>query len=42
VLNEKGIPDIEKLKPIVFSPERRVYHRIGAYFGDAFSIGKPK
>jgi flavin reductase (DIM6/NTAB) family NADH-FMN oxidoreductase RutF len=42
VLNEKGIPDIEKLKPVVFSPESRVYHRIGEYFGDAFSIGKPK
>ena len=40
VLGEKGLPDIEKVRPIVFSPERRTYHKIGEYLGDAFSIGK--
>jgi flavin reductase (DIM6/NTAB) family NADH-FMN oxidoreductase RutF len=40
VLGEKGLPDIEKVKPIVFSPERRTYHKVGEYLGDAFSIGK--
>jgi flavin reductase (DIM6/NTAB) family NADH-FMN oxidoreductase RutF len=40
VLNEKGLPDIEKVRPIVFSPETRSYHKIGDYFGEAFSIGK--
>jgi flavin reductase (DIM6/NTAB) family NADH-FMN oxidoreductase RutF len=40
VLGERGLPDIEKVRPIIFSPERRVYHRVGKYLGDAFSIGK--
>jgi flavin reductase (DIM6/NTAB) family NADH-FMN oxidoreductase RutF len=40
LLDEKGRPDIEKLKPIIFSPEARRYHKIGDYLGDAFSIGK--
>ncbi len=40
VLNEKGVPDIEKIRPIIFSPERRAYHRVGGYLGEAFSIGK--
>jgi flavin reductase (DIM6/NTAB) family NADH-FMN oxidoreductase RutF len=40
VLGEKGLPDIEKVRPIIFSPERRTYHRVGEYLGDAFSIGK--
>jgi flavin reductase (DIM6/NTAB) family NADH-FMN oxidoreductase RutF len=40
VLGEKGLPDIEKVRPIVFSPDRRVYHKVGEYLGDAFSIGK--
>ncbi|MBN2654725.1 MAG: flavin reductase family protein [Nitrospirae bacterium] len=40
VLNEKGLPDIEKVKPIIFSPEMRGYHGVGAFLGNAFSIGK--
>lgn len=40
VLNEKGLPDIEKVKPVIFSPETRAYHGVGRYIGDAFSIGK--
>jgi flavin reductase (DIM6/NTAB) family NADH-FMN oxidoreductase RutF len=40
VLGEKGLPDIEKVRPIVFSPEVRRYHKIGDYLGEAFSIGK--
>lgn len=40
VLNEKGMPDIEKIGPIIFSPETRAYHKVGAYIGTAFSIGK--
>lgn len=39
-LDEKGLPDIEKVRPIVFSPERRAYYRVGNYLGEAFSIGK--
>ncbi|HYQ48054.1 MAG TPA: flavin reductase family protein [Thermodesulfovibrionales bacterium] len=40
VLNEQGLPDIEKVRPIVFSPELRTYHAIGMNIGRAFSIGK--
>jgi len=40
VLGEKGFPDIEKVKPIIFGPEIRTYHGIGKYLGKAFAIGK--
>ena len=40
VLNEKGKPDIEKVKPIIFSPSVRQYHGIGRLLGKAFSMGK--
>jgi flavin reductase (DIM6/NTAB) family NADH-FMN oxidoreductase RutF len=40
VLGEKGYPDLMKLKPIVFGPESRAYHAVGAYLGKAFSIGR--
>ncbi len=40
VLNERGLPDIGKIKPVIFSPEMRTYHRVGDYLGEAFSIGK--
>jgi flavin reductase (DIM6/NTAB) family NADH-FMN oxidoreductase RutF len=40
VLGEKGLPDIAKVKPIIFGPEIRTYHGIGPYLGKAFSIGK--
>jgi flavin reductase (DIM6/NTAB) family NADH-FMN oxidoreductase RutF len=40
VLGERGLPDIEKVRPFVFSPERRAYHKVGGYIGEAFSMGK--
>lgn len=40
VLAESGLPDIEKVAPIVFGPEIRSYHGIGRYLGRAFDIGK--
>jgi flavin reductase (DIM6/NTAB) family NADH-FMN oxidoreductase RutF len=40
VLDESGIPHIEKIKPIIFSPDQKTYYGVGAYLGDAFSIGK--
>jgi flavin reductase (DIM6/NTAB) family NADH-FMN oxidoreductase RutF len=40
VLGEKGLPDIEKVKPMVFGPEVRTYHGLGKYLGEAFSIGR--
>ena len=33
-----GKPDIEKIKPIVFTPMK--YYAIGEYLADAFSVGK--
>ena len=40
VLGEEGLPDIEKVKPIVYSPEVGAYHGIGKSLGKAYSIGK--
>jgi flavin reductase (DIM6/NTAB) family NADH-FMN oxidoreductase RutF len=40
VIGEDGVPDIEKLRPFVFSPEARCYHGIGKSLGKAFSIGR--
>ena len=40
VLSAKGLPDIEKIRPLIFSPEMRSYHTVGALLGEAFSIGK--
>jgi hypothetical protein len=40
VLGEGGLPDLKKLKPILFAPENRAYHGIGGYLGKAFSIGR--
>ncbi len=40
VLDQKGKPDPEKLRPIIFSPSVRLYHGIGELLGKAFSIGK--
>jgi flavin reductase (DIM6/NTAB) family NADH-FMN oxidoreductase RutF len=35
-----GLPDIEKIRPILFSPEGRKYHGVGKLLGKAFSMGK--
>jgi flavin reductase (DIM6/NTAB) family NADH-FMN oxidoreductase RutF len=40
VLNDKGLPDVEKVAPIIFGPEIRTYHGVGAYLGRAFAIGR--
>jgi len=40
VIGEKGLPDIQKIKPIIFAPDIRTYHGVGNYLGKAFSIGK--
>ena len=39
ILDKNGIPDIERLKPIIFSPEGRKYNGVGKFLGKAFSIG---
>ncbi len=41
VLSENGTtPDIEKLRPLIFTPESRLYYGVGNLLGKAFSVGK--
>lgn len=40
VLNEKGLPDIEKMNPIIWNMAGMTYHKVGKSTGQAFSIGK--
>jgi len=40
VLNEKNLPDIEKVKPIVWNIAGMSYHKVGKSVGQAFSLGK--
>lgn len=40
MLGDDGLPDIEKVQPIIYAPEKRSYHGVGTYLGEAFSIGK--
>jgi flavin reductase (DIM6/NTAB) family NADH-FMN oxidoreductase RutF len=40
VLDASGMPDIQRILPIVFSPGDRVYYGVGASLGRAFSLGK--
>lgn len=39
-LGADGLPDIEKIRPILFSPENRKYNGVGRFIGQAFSMGK--
>jgi flavin reductase (DIM6/NTAB) family NADH-FMN oxidoreductase RutF len=41
VLAEGGIPDLDKLRPLIFAPAVQAYYGIGRRLGKAFSIGKP-
>ena len=40
VLNEKGLPEMTKVKPIIYGPEINSYYGVGGRIGDGFSIGK--
>lgn len=40
LLTDTGQPDIETIRPIVYSPETQKYHGIGECLGKAFEIGK--
>jgi flavin reductase (DIM6/NTAB) family NADH-FMN oxidoreductase RutF len=40
VLDDDGLPDILKIKPLVFDTAHRGYHGIGPLLGKAFSVGK--
>ena len=40
-INDKGLPDVNKLKPIVYTPENRFYYGLGQKLGGAYDIGMP-
>jgi flavin reductase (DIM6/NTAB) family NADH-FMN oxidoreductase RutF len=40
VLGEGGIPDIERVRPLVFAPELHRYYSVGPFVAEAFSVGK--
>jgi flavin reductase (DIM6/NTAB) family NADH-FMN oxidoreductase RutF len=40
ILGEKGIPDIEQVKPMLYAPEGRGYYGVGSFLGKTFSIGR--
>jgi flavin reductase (DIM6/NTAB) family NADH-FMN oxidoreductase RutF len=40
VLDEKGMPDIEKVRPFFYAPKANAYYRMGEFLGEAFSIGQ--
>lgn len=39
VLNDKGYPDIEKIRPIIYAPTLRKYYAVGEYLGDGYVMG---
>lgn len=36
---ERGLPDIKKVKPIIYGPDIRTYHGLGSLLGHAFDLG---
>lgn len=42
MLTQAGVPDLDKLLPMVYAPESKTYHAIGRAVGKAFSIGKDR
>jgi len=39
-MNDKGVLDLEKIKPFFYAPEAHAYYATGRRLGDAFSVGK--
>lgn len=40
VLGNDDLPDIEKVRPLLFEPGKQRYYGLGAFLGKAFAIGK--
>jgi len=40
MLGKDGLPDILKIKPVLYGPEIQGYYGVGEFLGKAFSIGK--
>lgn len=39
VLDQNEKPDLQKLAPMMYAPLRKEYYGVGAFLGDAFSVG---
>jgi flavin reductase (DIM6/NTAB) family NADH-FMN oxidoreductase RutF len=42
VLGDDGLPDIMKIKPLIYDTAHKGYHVVGPLLGKAFSVGKTK
>lgn len=42
VLGDGGLPDILKIKPLIYDTGHKGYHGVGPLLGKAFSVGKAK
>jgi len=42
MLDKNGFPDIEKIRPIIFTSGSRTYHGVGEHLGQAFKIGEKR
>jgi flavin reductase (DIM6/NTAB) family NADH-FMN oxidoreductase RutF len=42
VLGDDGLPDIIKIKPLIYDTSHKGYHGVGPFLGRAFSVGKAK
>jgi flavin reductase (DIM6/NTAB) family NADH-FMN oxidoreductase RutF len=40
VLGSDGLPDMEKVRPIIFAPDTQLYYGVGEYLGQAFKVGE--
>jgi flavin reductase (DIM6/NTAB) family NADH-FMN oxidoreductase RutF len=40
VMSDKGVPDVEKVKPFTYAPEHSAYYAVGEFLGRAFALGK--
>jgi flavin reductase (DIM6/NTAB) family NADH-FMN oxidoreductase RutF len=40
VLNENGMPDVEKVQPLIWSLANMSYRKVGGHVGKSFSVGK--
>ena len=40
ILDKDGLPDINKIDPIIYAPEIQGYYGVGEFLGRAFAIGK--
>ncbi|MCP4752608.1 MAG: flavin reductase family protein [Proteobacteria bacterium] len=39
-LDDNGLPDMGKIRPVVYGPENRLYYGIGSNIGQAFAVGR--